>query len=197
MLTLLSLAFLGLLIALVIGLIRPFKYWPGMKTRPSRKKLGLIFGIAAFICFILIETVAPPTKTNDERIVATSSPSAISYTYDIPLLVGKNIDGVRSVLGKAIDNDIEPTSLQIQVGVDIWSNAFNKDDKELLVTFNPKSRVIIDFFIGTDDPSGKTQNTKRLLEMGNLKENDSRYKLEFVKVIKDPSYFTGVKVIPN
>ena len=28
-------------------------------------------------------------------------------------------------------------------------------------------------------------------------ENDSRYRVEFVKVIIDPSAFTGVKVIPK
>ena len=59
------------------------------------------------------------------------------------------------------------------------------------------NRKIVDFFISTDDPSGVTKDTTHLLKLGNLKQNDPKYKVEFVKAIKNPSVFTGVKIIPQ
>jgi len=49
--------------------------------------------------------------------------------------------------------------------------------------------VIIDFFLSGDSKA-------KLLEKGNLKENDSRYKIEQVKALKGGG-ITGIKVVPK
>jgi hypothetical protein len=116
------------------------------------------------------------------------------FVFDVPALVGKNIDEAKAVLGSPVDK--EPTEQQLKVTKE-WNLTFRKNGKELLVTYDIATKKIKDFFISTDDPSGKTQSKKHLLELGNLKEDDSRYKIEFVKALAEPAYFTGVKAIPN
>ena len=154
------------------------------------KILGCVFGgIAIFL--ILIIAVSGCGKNNKSNQKQTSTPTpTIKYVFDIPALVGKNIDEIRTILGEPNDSRKEPTPEQLSIGIDQWSNAYKKEEKDLLITFNPKSRKIIDFFIASDDPSGQTQDKAHLLELGNLKENDPNYKIEFVKVIKDPNYYT-------
>lgn len=118
--------------------------------------------------------------------------------FDIPSLIGKNIDEIRTALGSPADKEMtEPNQAQLQLGTKEWDNTFEKDNKELLVTFNVKERTVIDFFISTDDPSGQTKDKTHLLELGNLSTSSNTYKIEYVKTIKDPSQFTGVKIIPN
>lgn len=138
-------------------------------------------------------------KTEQPRVVAPPASSKNSqvnqYVFDIPSLVGKNLDGVIAVLGTPKGQD--PTAQQIALGAKEWDKTFVKNGIELLVTFTISNKRIVDFFISTDDPSGKTKNTTHLMELGNLKQNDPRYKIEFVKTLKDPSSFTGVKVIPK
>lgn len=129
---------------------------------------------------------SPPTVVTKAKII-----------YDVPSLVGKNIDEVREALGKPQAGRDEPTSEQLSLGFSEWDNQFGPDDKALLVTFNPQDRKIIDFFISTDDPSGATKDKDYLLALGNLKENDPNYKIEFVKAVIEPTSFTGVKVIPR
>ena len=92
---------------------------------------------------------------------------------------------------------LEPTNEQIRLGVKDWDMGFTKDGKDLLISYNIATRKINDLFISTDDKSGKTKDKSHLLEMGNLKENDPRYTIEFVKALNNPSSFTGIKIIPN
>lgn len=175
-------------------------------------KIGLGLGggcLGLFVLFIFITYLAgwgKIEKVEDKQPLPTqitsdstqSQPSKeesskISYIFDVPSLVGKNIDEIRNILGDPVDEEknlAEPSKEQKDLGVSEWDNTFRKDSAELLITFNSDTRKIIDFFIsGTD--KGK------LLEIGNLKEDANNYKLELVKAIKDPTQITGVKIIPK
>lgn len=181
------------LVLLIIGLITPLPFTYVLKHKMTRRKLGLIFGGLTIIFFILLGS------TLDNSIKTESKPQQTSevtrpFVFDVPSLVDKDIDKAKIILGSPLDK--EPTEKQMSK-TDKWSLTFGKDDKELLVTYNTDTGKIIDFFIGTDDPSGKTKDKNHLLELGNLKESDSHYKIEFVKAVNDSSFFTGVKVIPN
>jgi len=142
-------------------------------------------------------SVSKPSETKTSTKSAEKA-TVVKYTFDVPSLIGKNIDEIRQILGEPTDakDMLEPNQAQLDLGVGEWDNTFEKNGKSLLVTFNVKSRKVVDFFIDTDDSSGKTKDKAHLLELGNLKENDSKYKIEFVKVVNDPSYYTGVKAMP-
>ncbi|QQR77129.1 MAG: hypothetical protein IPJ67_03155 [Candidatus Moraniibacteriota bacterium] len=127
-----------------------------------------------------------PAPTQEAKS-GTQSPQVQKAAFDVPSLIGKNIDEVKQVLGKP-SIDLEPTSQQLASGVaDEWEKDFEKDSETLTVTYSPKTKVVVDFFI-----SGMDQGA--LLNAGNLNENDENYVVEFVKAIKNPSDITGVKV---
>lgn len=117
--------------------------------------------------------------------------------FDVPALVGKSLDELKATLSGYQKKTLELTEEQIKLGAKEWEAEFEKDGKSLLVTYEISTKKVKDFFIGTDDPSGETKDKAHLLALGNLKEDDSRYKVEFVKALADPAYFTGVKVVPN
>ncbi len=170
--------------------------------QPAKKGIGclgwfliIFIGFPVLISMILI-AINPSKQMEDVKKVAEEYQKGNKqYAFDVPSLVGKDLDGVIAILGEPRGQD--PTSLQIQQGVIDWDKTFIKDGKELLVTYTISNRKIIDFFISTDDPSGGTSDSEALLLLGNLKQTDSRYRVEFVKAIGSPGSFTGVKVIPS
>lgn len=183
---------------LIIGLISPSVFTkvfqlPFNITRP---KVFIFFTSTMVIFFVLLASTLDTTKTsyNTPQTTETSTPKSVQYVFDIPTLLGKDVDRVKNALGEPLGK--EPSQQQLSLGIKEWSLTFKNNNQELLVTYNPNTRKVIDFFISTDDPSGKTKDKLHLLEIGNLIENDSRYKIEFVKTITDSSSFTGVKIIP-
>ena len=159
--------------------------------------------IAIFFGISYLGSKLPPTQKSEDIPVQdvvknTSTPELkINYTYDVPSLLDKNSDQIKTELKPYLNKSVEPTQEQINLGVKDWDLSFTKDNKDLLISYNITTKKVNDFFISTDDKSGKTKDTKHLLELGNVKENDSRYKVEFVKTFVDPSTFTGIKIIPQ
>lgn len=121
--------------------------------------------------------------------------AAQSIAFDVPALMEKNIDQIREIVGKPTDAAIEPTKLQLDVkGADAeWDNTFEKDGFTCFVTYNVRTRKVVDFFIV--DPGD--QNKPRIMAAGNLKPNDPAYTLKFVEMRKDPSKYTGVMITPK
>lgn len=170
------------------------------QEKPKKKGMGLlkIIGILFLVGIfgsIVISAMNPSGQIERAKEVANQQSQSVKSTFDVPSLVGKDVDEVIATLGEPQGQD--PTALQIQQGVKEWDKTFVKDGKELLVTYTISDRKIVDFFISTDDPSGVTTDKENLLVIGNLSENDPKYTVEFVKAIKDPDSYTGVKVIPN
>lgn len=184
---------------------QPKKQWSEMTNREKNTKIVSAVVILVVILFVFgaitgnnksTSNTQPATSSSSTKPVlkqAKTTPVAPKYTFDIPSLLGKNIDEIRQILGAPSDGDMtEPTAEQVSLGASQWDNTFKKDGKELVVTFSPSTRKVVDFFIGTDDPSGKTTDEQHLLDIGNLTKDNSSYTVEPVKAIKDPSVITGV-----
>lgn len=157
--------------------------------------IALIIGYLVYRVFITLSD-ADRMKALEQaqaRIDNVGSEKKVEMLFDIPSLIDKNIDEIKKVLGKP-SVDTEPTKLQLEMDFKEWDKTFIKDGYELLVTFNPKTRKVIDFYIGTKDPSGKTKNYKDLLQVTNVENNLSTVIIEPVKIIKDPTYFNGIKI---
>lgn len=152
----------------------------------------LFFVVLLFILAMASLGSARKGAINNSQVITVDNQNIV-MTFDVPSLIGKNIDEIKNILGAPV-NDIEPSKMQLEYGVDEWDKTFKKNGFELLVTYNPTTKKIIDFFIPTNDPSGSTTNTDNLLIIGNLKRNSTNYKIENVKTIKDPSLFTGIKI---
>ncbi len=110
--------------------------------------------------------------------------------FDVPSLIGMTVSEVKTALGK-------PTETSKRINADYHDAyiLYPRDGQDLMVSYDYGSNVVTDFFLSTDDASGKTQNTTRLLDRANLSDGDARYRVEFVKVLNDPSSFTGVKIV--
>ena len=135
------------------------------------------------------------TKSETNQATPEKATTEVLVVFDIPQLLGKNIDEVRSLLGKPIDEEIEPSKIQMDMEFDSWDNSFEKSGKTLTVTFNPKTRKVLDFFIGTDDPSGLTSDYTDLIKMGNMYGNADKFSIEPVIALRDRTKFTGIKII--
>ena len=135
------------------------------------------------------------SNSNEPKIVKNTSVPETKAIFDVPSLVGKDIDEIRKKLGTPIDKEIDPSTIQKKMKVDFWDNTFNKNSQSLQVTFSPLNRKVTDFFIGTKDPSGLTSDYSDLLSVGNLKKESSNYIVVPVSTIKDKTKFTGIKII--
>ena len=170
------------------------------------KKL-LKWGLIVFVGLIVLgmigkyggSTTQNPSPTPTQAVVqeqkATETP--VAKYFDLPALIGKNVDEVVVALKDYQKKTLQPTQEQIKLGVKDWDMEFEKDGKDLLVSYVIATKAVNNFFISTDDPSGATQDKKHLLELGTLSENDSRYTVAFVKALRDNSKFTGVKMTPK
>ena len=124
---------------------------------------------------------------------ADSSTAAATPAFDVPALVGKNIDQIRKRLGTPVDRHIEPPPT---VSTDEWSNEFHHDGRSLLVTYNPKTRQVEDFFVGDDTASAPITDYSPLLPVVNAKESSPDYYIEPVPAMGESGY-TGIKIIPT
>lgn len=181
------LLFLASFVCLIVGLVKPAVFSRLFKHKTNRKYVGIVFCMAVVLFLILFGVTS-------SEIAPTTNPTTTtvpSHSYDIPSLLGKNIDEVRLVLGTPLDKNLtEPTAEQLKLGTDEWDNSYKKGDQELLVTFNPSTRKIVDYFLSGD-------NKAKLIEAGNLKEDDFKYTVEQVNQLKNPSAITGLKIVPR
>ncbi|MDD5759887.1 MAG: hypothetical protein PHI06_12490 [Desulfobulbaceae bacterium] len=151
------------------------------------------------IIFIWVLNSIGSIATPVSKINPSPHREQVSSVFDVPSLLGKNINQIRTALGTPT-YDKEPTKLQLSLGVTEWDKSWEREGADLLVTYNIKTKKVIDFFIGGVDPSGSTNDKKLLLDVAGLKEGDPKYKLEFVEVRvpkPEPGFYTGVKVMPQ
>lgn len=148
------------------------------------------------LCFFfgigLIQTILgggakpqPTSNTNTQQ-------QETAVIFDLESLHGKTIDEVRSILGQPIDKDVEPTAEQIAHDHMEWYNSFEKNNYELLVTYDVTDRHVVDFFLPatTEDE----RENPDLLEAKLGIQDSTHFSTEAVKELRDPSRYTGIKV---
>lgn len=163
----------------------------------KKHKLLTAIGIVIILIAIANSGSDKPAQKPEASKPTKAVEQKVSAAFDVPSLVGKNVDEITTELKPYQQEFLAPTQAQIDAGVDVWDTSFSKDGQALLVNYNIATKKVDDFFISTDGKSGKTKDKQRLLQVGNLKESDPRYKVEFVKVITEPSYYTGIKIVPS
>jgi len=144
----------------------------------SLKKPWGIVAISAVVVILIIGAFI---------INQQSAGPKIPFTYDIPAMIGKNIDQIDSVLGVSIGNTPEPPNNQSEPGGTKWHRIYMTDKLALIIDFNSITRKVISFFVEGD-------NKGTTLQVGNLSENDARYKVEQVN---DEAGMLGLKVTPQ
>jgi hypothetical protein len=172
-----------------VGLISPKVFHQGL-TRGRVFVLSMVL----FIVFGFVSAQLPDEpKVEGPKIEAVEiKPEEIAF--DIPSFVkSKTIEDVKKVLGTPT-HDTEPTGLQVNAGVDEWEKTYAaKSGQQLLVTYHPKTRAIVDYFLPLN-----TTSTTVLLKLGNLNPEANEYRLEPVQALSLPlGNYTGMKVTPR
>lgn len=202
-------------IAFLVSMVRPTLLSP---TFTRKQGLGF-FGL--WLVLSLVNWIITPTKSFNppQALSQTTSTTALTGTptgetdlkikykeyldpqinkqiFDVPSLLGKDVDQIRQVLGKPVDKDIEPTELQLEMMGDNveWDNSFEKEEVTLLVTYDARTRNVKDFFIGH---SVVEDDKETLYKIGNVKQYVKSYRLEFVKANLRPGLYTGLKITPT
>ncbi len=114
--------------------------------------------------------------------------------FDISDLLGKSIDDVVAKFG-------QPKSKYIPKGNtydgDNPDMTFEKDKLQMIVTYDLKSKSVIDFFLpSANDHSNlnSIEDKNIILNQLNLVDNSPNYEVKYVKALKDSNIFTGVIV---
>ena len=148
--------------------------------------------VSAFMVLLTAGCGGSSGNTVKNEAVVTESEQQV--VFDVPTLLEKNIDEVEEILGKPTIF-IEPKSLNVNNGS--WEKTFEKNGYELMVTYDLENKNVIDFFLGTNDPSNQTSDLSELKKISNVKNGAQNYIVEDVKTIKDPSMFTGIIITPK
>ena len=150
--------------------------------------LGVIYGIQHPVT---TQQDEPQQQTQSQQSSNVQAPKP-TYIFDVPSLISKNIDQVRQTLGAPKDKTPDPTAQQASY-TNEWDNTFEKDNKQLLVTYTISSKQVVDLFIDAQYAGNKDD----LYKYYNVKDGASNYKIVAVKAIKDPSVITGYKIVPQ
>jgi len=81
--------------------------------------------------------------------------------YNIPYLLGRNIDEVRKILDNPLESPADPLSSKKES----YDNIYKKDGQTLLISYNLRNRKISSFFIVS---SVEYENVKDIMKVGNL-----------------------------
>ena len=68
----------------------------------GRTEITLIMGGAAFAFLLLGSMTTPQQAIQNKQGISKNSTTQLKYVFDVPALVGKNIDEIRSVLGSPV-----------------------------------------------------------------------------------------------
>lgn len=169
----------------------------------NMKKYRVPMGILGFlvICIIIAILTYPyfstrflssPNHTAGENLIPTTAlPPLTASAFSISDLVAQDIDGLQKKIGPSLDTEPEnlPSSMKT------WRLTFRNGKQELIATYDRKTGEVTSLFLPTDDPSGKTTDTKRLLKLGGVTEKANTYDVIYVKTAENPHYFTGIKIL--
>lgn len=181
----------------------------------TRKKWGrnakIGASVAVVAAVVLFLAALPPSTSTDNgknNQISTDQPKLVNeaapvpaqkpeikLVFDVPSLLGKSINEIKTILGP-VENDTEPTQVQIGAGITEWDKSWEREDADLLVTYNVKTKQAVDFFVSGVDSTGVTGNKELLLTVSGIKLGQPEYDVEFVQVINTPNQYTGVKITP-
>lgn len=145
--------------------------------------------IIVAVIIVLLSFSSCANRTNKE-VKEAPVVQKLEIVFDLPALKGKNIDEVMKILGTPEVSNTEPTKAQINSGIS-WEKIYKRNGYELLISYNPSTRKVIDYFVPTRSTSGKTKNYNDLLQITNT-ENKSGLVIQPVSTIADPSFYTGI-----
>jgi hypothetical protein len=163
----------------------------------STKHRPFLIGLVVFIIIIVMLALIgsgtenpnpePKAQGDEEHIVEQS-------VFDVPSLLGKNIDEVQDVLGSPTLY-FEPKENQLINGE--WDMTFKKDNFDLFVTYDYNTKIVKDFFVSANDEIYENRDKDQMMRITNTRKRDDRYSVSFIPAMQDASRFTGILITPK
>lgn len=179
----------GILILLASSIMMPLTYsFIKSKANFSLSRSARVFFYTLFVVF---GTMGLIFSSDDQAVVVPVSTQKV--VFDVPSLIGKDLKQLREILGTP-SYDKEPTSQQREL-VDTWEKSWSREGYSLMVSYDTKTKKIIDLFLGadTDATYAVFEDVNNILKVGNLQLNSNEYSVKFIKAINDTGY-TGATI---
>jgi hypothetical protein len=131
------------------------------------------------------EASTNPALTRSPAVGPKVSQAAV---FDVPALLGKNIEQVARQLGKATGPDIP------NLTVNEVERTYVRQGYKLVVTYDTTSRQVTGFVMPAPEPAGQTKDCRKLLEAGSLESGNARYTVDSLTSDK-AGYFKGLAIL--
>jgi len=150
-------------------------------------------GAAVFLCLV-VACGGSHADQATSRSVPEARTVAATPVFDVPALIGMDIDQVRKRLGPPAEDSAD-IARGDEMGIGV--NDFGRGADTLLVMYDPHTRRVTEFFIDTNDPSGTTTTYRDLLPVIHATDTASAYAIVPVRLMQDPTRYTGIRIVPT
>lgn len=124
-------------------------------------------------------------------IVSLTSCERADVVFDIPPLIGKDIDEVRKILNIPIEERVEPRDKTRTYNY----NSLEKDGYTLLIRYNPKTRQVTQYLIVSNE--NDFDDYTDILKIGNLDSASAEYWVESDRTFNFFGDYSNVTVHPK
>ena len=119
----------------------------------------------------------------------------VNRAFDVPALLGMNADQIAKPLtGQTIRPDHDRTPRDLPTGATEAIYTYWHDTTALVVSYNPATLKVSNFFLKTKH--GLTSDYTTLLKLANVSQYDKRMSIEPMASVNNPQLYTGVKLVP-
>ena len=127
---------------------------------------------------------------------ATTPALTVNRAFDVPALLGLNADEIaRPLISKSIRPDHDRTPRELPTGTTEAIYTYWRDTTGLVVSYDPATLHVNNFFIRTRH--GLTADYSTLLKLANVSKFDKRLVIEPIASLAQPQLYTGVKLVPR
>ena len=126
---------------------------------------------------------------------SVTPPLTVNRAFDVPALLGMNANQIAKPLtGQTIRPDHDRTPRDLPTGATEAIYTYWHDTTALVVSYNPATLKVSNFFLKTKH--GLISDYSTLLKLANVSQYDKRMSIEPMTSVDNPRLYTGVKLVP-
>lgn len=126
---------------------------------------------------------------------SVTPPLTVNRAFDVPALLGMNANQIAKPLtGQTIRPDHDRTPRDLPTGATEAIYTYWHDTTALVVSYNPATLKVSNFFLKTKH--GLISDYTTLLKLANVSQYDKRMSIEPMASVDNPRLYTGVKLVP-
>ena len=126
---------------------------------------------------------------------SVTPPLTVNRAFDVPALLGMNANQIAKPLtGQTIRPDHDRTPRDLPTGATEAIYTYWHDTTALVVSYNPATLKVSNFFLKTKH--GLISDYTTLLKLANVSQYDKRMSIEPMASVDNPRLYTGVNLVP-